>query len=65
MATIFQPLSIMKLGQSIIHDRRINMSQKKKAEVMSLWKKGKNVWEISQLTGLSEPEVMDIVQGRA
>jgi hypothetical protein len=41
------------------------MSKKMKVKILSLWKQGKNIWEISQITGASEPEIMDIVQGRA
>lgn len=41
------------------------MSQKTKAKIVKFWKQGKNVWEISQLTGVSESLVMDVVQGRA
>ena len=40
------------------------MSKKLKAKILSLWKQGRNVWEISQLTGAPEKDVMDVVQGR-
>ena len=36
-----------------------------KTKILSLWKNGRNVWEISQLTGVSERDVMDVVQGRS
>lgn len=36
-------------------------TKKEIAKVKSLWKKGRNVWEISQITGLSEQEILDIV----
>ena len=41
------------------------MSKKMKAKILKLWKDGKNVWEISQITGVPEHLVMDVVQGRA
>lgn len=40
------------------------MSKKIKAKILSLWKQGKNVWEISQICSVPESEVMDVVQGR-
>ena len=43
----------------------IKVSKKLKAKILSWWKKGKNVWEISQLTGASETVVMEVVQERA
>jgi hypothetical protein len=30
-------------------------------KVKSLWKSGKNAWEISQITGLPESVILDIV----
>lgn len=41
------------------------VTKKQKTKIMRLWKKGRNVWEISQLTGKSESIVMDVVQERA
>lgn len=38
------------------------MSKKNQAKVKSLWKQGRNVWEISQLTGVSESEVSAFVR---
>ena len=40
------------------------MTNKLKSKILSLWKLGKNVWEISQITGASEKDVMDVVQER-
>lgn len=40
------------------------MSKKLKAKILSLWKKGHNIWEISQLTGASEKEVTEIVTAK-
>jgi hypothetical protein len=37
------------------------MSKKNEAKVLSLWKQGKNVWEISQLTGQTESDIMRLV----
>ena len=38
------------------------MNKRIKARILKLWKEGRNVWEISQLTGVSEQEIMDIVR---
>ena len=43
----------------------IDVSKKMRAKILSLWKKGHNVWEISQITGASESVVMAVVDGRA
>lgn len=37
------------------------MSKKLIANILKLWKEGRNVWEISQLTGASEQDVMSVV----
>ena len=37
------------------------MSKKNQAKVKVLWKKGRNIWEISQLTGVTESEVYGLV----
>jgi DNA-binding CsgD family transcriptional regulator len=34
---------------------------KKKAQIKKLWKQGRNVWEIAQLTGIAESRVQKIV----
>jgi hypothetical protein len=39
-----------------------NHSAKKISKVSRWWKAGKNVWEISQLTGLSEQVVTEITR---
>jgi hypothetical protein len=41
------------------------VSKKLKTKILRWWKMGKNVWEISQLTGASERVVMEVVLGRA
>lgn len=38
------------------------MSKKNQAKIKSLWKKGRNIWEISQITGVSEKEVTEFVR---
>ena len=38
------------------------MSKKNQEKIKSLWKKGRNVWEISQLTGLSEESISAFVR---
>lgn len=55
--------SLPRLGDSGAKEK-IMMSKKLKAKILSLWKKGRNIWEISQLTGATEKDVMDVVQGR-
>ena len=34
-----------------------------KNKVKTLWKKGHNVWQISQLTSLTEEKILEIVNG--
>lgn len=38
------------------------MSKRNQAKIKALWKQGRNVWEISQLTGISEPEISCFVR---
>lgn len=38
------------------------MSKKMEQKIKSLWKQGRNVWEISQITGVSEKDVMAVVR---
>lgn len=38
------------------------MTKKQQAAVKRLWKQGHNVWEISQLTGCSEREIVEFVR---
>ncbi len=42
-------------------DPNIVVSAKIKSQIKALWKKGHNVWKISQLTGQSERVVSDVV----
>ena len=37
------------------------MSKRLRARILGWWGKGKNVWEISQLTGASEAEVWETI----
>ena len=32
-----------------------------KKTIKALWKKGRNVWEISQLTGVDESKILEVV----
>ena len=41
------------------------MSKKMIAKIVSLWKSSHNVWEISQITGVSEREVLEVVNDPA
>ena len=34
------------------------MTKKNQAKARALWKKGRNVWEISQITGIPESDVI-------
>lgn len=34
------------------------MSKRNQAKIKALWKQGRNVWEISQITGQSEIDVL-------
>ena len=34
------------------------MSKNNQARVKALWKRGRNVWEIAQITGLPEGEII-------
>ena len=38
------------------------MSERNQAKVKKLWKQGRNVWEVSQLTGVPESEVYEFVR---
>ena len=38
------------------------MSKRNQAKVKTLWKQGRNVWEISQLTGVTESDVYGFVR---
>jgi len=38
------------------------MTKKQQAAAKLLWKQGRNVWEISQLTGASERDVTEFVR---
>lgn len=40
------------------------VSEKSVKNVLSLWRNGKNIWEISQTTSISEAVVAEIVQNR-
>jgi len=42
----------------------IKGSKKTKSQILALWKKGRNIWEISQLTGASEVVVSEVVNDR-
>lgn len=35
-----------------------------KKTIKVLWKKGRNVWEISQLTGVSESKNLEVINAR-
>jgi hypothetical protein len=37
------------------------MTKAKLKKVLSMWKKGHNVWEISQITGVSEQEIYKVI----
>lgn len=37
------------------------MTKKLKAAILKWWQKGKNVWEISQLTGATEQQVYEVI----
>jgi hypothetical protein len=39
----------------------MKMSKKTIAKIFTLWKKHRNIWEISQLTGVTEREVLEVV----
>lgn len=42
---------------------RLKMISKKTAlKILRLWKKGRNIWEISQLTKVSESVVYDVIR---
>ena len=38
------------------------MSKNNQAKVKALWKSGRNVWEISQLTGIPELDICGFVR---
>ncbi len=38
------------------------MNHEDKQEILMLWKQGKNTWVISQRTGASEKDVIDVVK---
>lgn len=38
------------------------MSKKNQAKVKAMWKKGLNVWEISQITCISESDISSFVR---
>ena len=37
------------------------MSKRNQSKIKALWKQGRNVWEISQLTGVSESDVYGFI----
>lgn len=39
------------------------MSKKMRMRIWQLWKRGRNVWEISQIVGVSEAQVWEVVGG--
>ena len=38
------------------------MTKKQQASIKRLWKQGRNIWEISQVTGVAERDVTEFVR---